>query len=108
MVFEFNDVECGTSLFLCRMGTLLDKHFPLRKRPKNSTPKCPWMPRGLIKVTHIKASLFKALCKSKTQDELLKHKRYKMCPLLQFVEQKSCIFRVKLMSVRGICARFGL
>ena len=29
------------------MGNLLDKHFHLRKRPKNSTPKCPWMSRGL-------------------------------------------------------------
>ena len=76
-VLEANDVDCATSLFLCRMGALLDKHFPLRKRPRNSIPKCPWMSRGLINATHMKASLFKAACKSKTQDDLLKYKLYK-------------------------------
>ena len=76
-VYEANDVEFAMELFLCRMGALLDKHFPLRKRPRNSTPKCPWMSRGLINATHMEASLFKAACKSKTQDDHLKHKHYK-------------------------------
>ena len=40
-VLEANDADCATRLFLCRMGTLLDKHFPLRNKPRNFTPKCP-------------------------------------------------------------------
>ena len=40
-VLEANDADCATRLFLRRMGTLLDKHFLLRKRPRNFTPKCP-------------------------------------------------------------------
>jgi len=59
------------------MGTLLDKHFPLGQRPRNSALKCSWMSRGLINATHVKASLFKAAYKSKRQDDLLKYKHYK-------------------------------
>ena len=35
------------------------------------------MSRGLINATHMKASLFKAACKSRTQEDLLKYKHYK-------------------------------
>ena len=59
------------------MRTPLDKHFPLRKRPRISAPRYPWMSRGPIKATHMKASLFKVACKSKIQDDLLKYKHYK-------------------------------
>ena len=87
---------------------LLDKHFLLRKRPRNSTPECPWLSRGLINASHTQASLFKAACKTKTQDDLLKHKHYKTVLTFQFMQQKICIFCVELMSVRGTCIRFGL
>jgi len=106
-VLETNNVECATSSFLRRMGDLLDKHFPLRKRQRNSTPECPWMSKGLINNTHMKA----------VQNCMLKVRKImifwsiniiKTCLHLQYVQLKSCIFRVELMSVRGTCARFGL
>ena len=91
-VLEAHDADCTTRLFLCRMGTLLDKHFLLRKRLRNFTPKCPWMSGGLINATHMKASLSKAACKSKTQEDLLKYKHYKNVLTSSVRLAKSCIF----------------
>ena len=83
------------------MGTLLDKHFHLRKGPRNSTPKCTWMSSGLINATHMNPSFFKTACKSKTQDDILKikHNRNMLTPSVRAA--KKLYFSCRINECKG-------
>ena len=100
-VIEANDVECATRLFLCRKGTLLDKHLSLRKRPRNSSLISPWMSRGLTDATNMKASLFKSACKSKTQEDLTKYKHYKNVLTSSIRTSKKLYFSRRVIECKG-------